>query len=431
MRTTHTYKPKYSHSTSLTIAQKKKDDRRKGIREILDAEEREWNAEEAVGEWGSISAKVMRTLESGEYQPETGRRDMGLQGKFSFGQPGDRSRQGENHGGHQVVQPKRMMVQRAAQPLTGDSVTYGDRMRASSSIKVNKTGLPDRLKAGIENLSGYSMDDVRVHYNSDKPAQLQALAYAQGTEIHVGPGQERHLPHEAWHVVQQKQGRVKPTTLWQGLVQMNLEPTLEADAEVMGKKALTQGEDPRWVDDSQKKLYDRTNDKERVVREGNVTNVKVVQRVRVDDKSDGLKRRLGYAKSSPGEKQNCLIDNKEYCYHFHPNNMELNGEIYSLTMTLWRKDWKSLGYDGKAMDDDENGRFIPKLFKYHLTYNQFEDEYDQWFSDHFITPGYDNPFQAREDKQVFTYMSMVTENMIKGLYEPDGVDINQLVLAQE
>jgi hypothetical protein len=25
------------------------------------------------------------------------------------------------------------------------------------------------------------------------------------------PGQEQHLPHEAWHVVQQKQGRVKPT----------------------------------------------------------------------------------------------------------------------------------------------------------------------------------------------------------------------------
>lgn len=52
----------------------------------------------------------------------------------------------------------------------------------------NKTGLPDDLKAGVEALSGFSMDDVRVHYNSSKPAQLQALAYMQGTEIHVGPG---------------------------------------------------------------------------------------------------------------------------------------------------------------------------------------------------------------------------------------------------
>ena len=73
--------------------------------------------------------------------------------------------------------------------------------------KQNKTGLPDQLKSGIENLSGYSMDDVKVHYNSGAPAQLNAHAYAQGTNIHIAPGQEKHLPHEAWHVVQQKQGR--------------------------------------------------------------------------------------------------------------------------------------------------------------------------------------------------------------------------------
>ena len=70
--------------------------------------------------------------------------------------------------------------------------------------KENNTGLPDNLKTGMENLSGMSLDDVKVHKNSDKPAQLQAHAYAQGTDIHLGPGQEKHLPHEAWHVVQQK-----------------------------------------------------------------------------------------------------------------------------------------------------------------------------------------------------------------------------------
>lgn len=75
-------------------------------------------------------------------------------------------------------------------------------------LKPNNTGLPDNLKSGVENLSGFSMDDVKVHYNSSQPAQLNALAYAQGTNIHIAPGQERHLPHEAWHVAQQKQGRV-------------------------------------------------------------------------------------------------------------------------------------------------------------------------------------------------------------------------------
>ena len=75
----------------------------------------------------------------------------------------------------------------------------------------NNTGLPDELKSNAENLSGYDMSDVKVHRNEANPAQLQAHAYAQGTDIHIGPGQEKHLPHEAWHVVQQKQGRVKPT----------------------------------------------------------------------------------------------------------------------------------------------------------------------------------------------------------------------------
>jgi hypothetical protein len=65
--------------------------------------------------------------------------------------------------------------------------------------------------SGIESLSGYSMDDVNISHNSNSAASLQALAYAQGTDIHIAPGQEKHLPHEAWHVEQQKQGRVRPT----------------------------------------------------------------------------------------------------------------------------------------------------------------------------------------------------------------------------
>lgn len=104
--------------------------------------------------------------------------------------------------------------------------------------KENKTGLPDELKIGIENLSGYSMDDVKVHYNSDKPAQLQAHAYAQGTDIYLGSGQEKHLPHEAWHVVQQKQGRVKPTVQMKGKVNVNDDVGLEKEADLMGEKAF-------------------------------------------------------------------------------------------------------------------------------------------------------------------------------------------------
>ena len=106
----------------------------------------------------------------------------------------------------------------------------------------NTTGMPDDLKQGIENLSGQDMSDVKVTYNSDKPAQLQANAYAQGKDIHIAPGQEKHLPHEAWHVAQQKQGRVEPTTQLKGNVNVNDDAGLEKEADVMGAKAASFGQ---------------------------------------------------------------------------------------------------------------------------------------------------------------------------------------------
>lgn len=100
----------------------------------------------------------------------------------------------------------------------------------------NKTGMSDQLKSGVESLSGLDMSDVRVHYNSSKPASVQAHAYTQGSNIHVSPGQEKHLPHEAWHVAQQKQGRVQATTEVGGMP-VNDNPSLEKEADIMGSKA--------------------------------------------------------------------------------------------------------------------------------------------------------------------------------------------------
>ncbi len=101
----------------------------------------------------------------------------------------------------------------------------------------NATGLPDRLKLGIEQLSGVAIDDVRVHRNSGAPAQLAAHAHTQGNQIYLGPGQEQHLAHEAWHVVQQKQGRVRATSQLDGGIPLNDEPALEREADVMGRLA--------------------------------------------------------------------------------------------------------------------------------------------------------------------------------------------------
>lgn len=50
-----------------------------------------------------------------------------------------------------------------------------EQIKKSSAKKLaslNRTNIPDTLKANFENYSGFSLDDVRVHYNSDKPAQF-------------------------------------------------------------------------------------------------------------------------------------------------------------------------------------------------------------------------------------------------------------------
>lgn len=97
--------------------------------------------------------------------------------------------------------------------------------------KPNLTGIPTQMKLDFERRSGLSFDDVRVHYNSDKPARLGALAYTQGNQIHVGPGQESSLPHELGHVIQQKAGRVRPTR-WIGGLPVNDQPELEREADL-------------------------------------------------------------------------------------------------------------------------------------------------------------------------------------------------------
>lgn len=107
--------------------------------------------------------------------------------------------------------------------------------------KPNSTGLPDKLKSGMESHAGMNLDHVQVHYNSSKPAKVQAHAFAQGSQIHLGPGQEHHLPHELGHVVQQAQGRVKPTTKVNG-VNVNDNASLEHEATAMGNKALQRAE---------------------------------------------------------------------------------------------------------------------------------------------------------------------------------------------
>lgn len=97
--------------------------------------------------------------------------------------------------------------------------------------RTNLTGIPETTKQRFEEMSGYSFDDVRIHYSSDKPARLKALAYTRGSQVYIAPGQERCLEHELVHVVQQKEGRVRPT-LRIGNIPVNDDAALEREADV-------------------------------------------------------------------------------------------------------------------------------------------------------------------------------------------------------
>ena len=123
-----------------------------------------------------------------------------------------------------------MYAQQTAETEHKDSISQ------ENSAITNRTGVPDNMKRQYEALSGLSMDDVRVHYNSGRPSQLGALAYTQGSHVYVAPGQERHLGHELGHVIQQKQGRVRATASFDG-VAVNLDDRLEREADNYDRQA--------------------------------------------------------------------------------------------------------------------------------------------------------------------------------------------------
>ena len=130
----------------------------------------------------------------------------------------------------QAAQLQQMAKAAAPPPVSKSANKF-----TSNTSRGNHTELSDQLKGGIYAQSGLSINP-EVHLNSSKPAELNAHAYAQGNSIYVASGQEKHIPHEAWHVVQQMQGRVKSTMQLKG-VDINDNDELELEADKMGRKA--------------------------------------------------------------------------------------------------------------------------------------------------------------------------------------------------
>ncbi len=114
---------------------------------------------------------------------------------------------------------------------------------AAPPVQRKGEGMPEPVRAKMEQAFGTDFSDVRVH-TGNQAEQVGALAYAQGNDIHFAPGQyhpetskgQELLGHELAHIVQQKQGRVKPTTEVNG-VAVNDDPSLEREADQWGTKA--------------------------------------------------------------------------------------------------------------------------------------------------------------------------------------------------
>ena len=127
------------------------------------------------------------------------------------------------------IQAKQRPIQAKQQPIQRNTGSNA----GSTNGNVNEA----QVKANVSALTGTDVTDAKVHYNSNKPAQLQAEATAQGDQVHLASGKERHLGHELTHVAQQKQGRVKPTIQANNGMGINNDPKLEKEADDIGAKA--------------------------------------------------------------------------------------------------------------------------------------------------------------------------------------------------
>lgn len=124
----------------------------------------------------------------------------------------------------------------------GDAIQKKEKVEAKQSEQSKI--MPGDVMQKMEESFGTSFSDVTIHENSSKAKEAGALAYAQGTDLHFAPGQlkpntqggQELIGHELAHVVQQKEGRVKPTSQQNGM-DVNDDPALEKEADVKGKQA--------------------------------------------------------------------------------------------------------------------------------------------------------------------------------------------------
>ncbi|MCB9234811.1 MAG: DUF4157 domain-containing protein [Bacteroidia bacterium] len=122
-------------------------------------------------------------------------------------------------------------------------------IQKKSAFEVNDSTVQKKEDGGdvmgkMENSFGSDFSNVNIHKDSQKASDVGALAYTQGNDVHFAPGQfkpetqsgQELIGHELAHVVQQREGRVEPTTNV-GDMPVNNDKGLESEADAMGAKA--------------------------------------------------------------------------------------------------------------------------------------------------------------------------------------------------
>lgn len=135
--------------------------------------------------------------------------------------------------------PQKSYFSQSQQPDKDDRASFQRTAIANSGGRT----LPAPMRSKMESAFNTSFANVKVHEGSHVDS-VGAIAYTQGNHIHFSPGQfnpetasgQALLGHELAHVVQQRQGRVKPTTQVNGLP-VNDQSALEQEADTLGQKA--------------------------------------------------------------------------------------------------------------------------------------------------------------------------------------------------
>ena len=145
-------------------------------------------------------------------------------------------------------QPLQMFLNEEEEEQNIKAKTQGSFQKTEKPVKqgstVTKTSIPKDVQSKMEGSFGTDFSGVNIHQNSEQATNIGALAHTQGDDVCFAPAQynpnsqkgQELLGHELTHVVQQRQGRGKPTKQGKGM-SVNDSPSLEQEADVMGRRA--------------------------------------------------------------------------------------------------------------------------------------------------------------------------------------------------